>query len=200
MTQLHHVLERGLTATKSLWPEVQTGFNWVHQAAHILTNETQQSGDQVRQQYSALLDRMASSRQQAGSLEPAVDHFLTVSRSYWPGLFHCYDVPDLPRTNNALEQLFGSFRYHERRASGRTVAAPSVVVRGAARLIASIATRQRTFSADDLAQCDDQARRALRAALDKRRHSRISQRRFRRDSQAFLADLEARLLKLILPS
>lgn len=55
-------------------------------------------------------------------------------------------------------------------------------------------------SADDLAQCDDQARRTLRAALDKRRHTRISQRRFRRDSQAFLADLEARLLKLILPS
>ena len=108
--------------------------------------------------------------------------------------------PDLPRTNNALEQLFGSFRYHERRASGRTVAAPSVVVRGSARLIASIATRQRTFSADDLAQCDDQARRALRAALDKRRRTRISQRRFRRDSQAFLADLEARLLKLILPT
>jgi hypothetical protein len=32
-----------------------------------------------------------------------VDHFLRVSRSYWPGLFHCYDVEDLPRTNNDLD-------------------------------------------------------------------------------------------------
>jgi hypothetical protein len=33
-------------------------------------------------------------------------HLDTVSRSYWPGLFHCSDVPGLPRTNNALESRF----------------------------------------------------------------------------------------------
>ena len=32
-----------------------------------------------------------------------MDHFLKVFRSYWPGLFHCYDVEDLPRTNNNLD-------------------------------------------------------------------------------------------------
>lgn len=104
-----------------------------------------------------------------------MDHFLKVSHSYWPGLFHCYDVTDLPCTNNDLEHLFGSFRYHERRASGRTVAAPSIVVRGSARLIAAVATRQRQFCAEDLAQCDDHARRALRGSLDQRRQSRIRQ-------------------------
>src|SRR5262249_52409471 len=33
-----------------------------------------------------------------------------VSRSYWPGLFACYEVADLPRTNNDLEHFFGSHR------------------------------------------------------------------------------------------
>ena len=33
-------------------------------------------------------------------------HLDTVSRRYWPGLFHCYDVPGLPRTNNELESRF----------------------------------------------------------------------------------------------
>src|SRR5262249_33248527 len=33
-------------------------------------------------------------------------HLEKVSRSYWPGLFHCYDVPGLPRTNNELESRF----------------------------------------------------------------------------------------------
>ena len=33
-------------------------------------------------------------------------HLDKVSRSYWPGLFHCYDVPGLPRTNNELESHF----------------------------------------------------------------------------------------------
>lgn len=36
--------------------------------------------------------------------------------SYGANLFHCYQIADLPRTNNALKQVFGSLRYHERRA------------------------------------------------------------------------------------
>ena len=51
----------------------------------------------------------------------ALGRFRKVTRSYWSGLFHCYDVADLPRTNNDLEQLFGAHRYHERRSSGRKV-------------------------------------------------------------------------------
>jgi len=34
------------------------------------------------------------------ALEVFGRHLDTVSRSYWPGLFHCYVVPGLPRTNN----------------------------------------------------------------------------------------------------
>jgi len=30
-------------------------------------------------------------------------HLDQVSRSYWPGLFRCYDMPGLPRTNNERE-------------------------------------------------------------------------------------------------
>jgi hypothetical protein len=33
-------------------------------------------------------------------------HLAKVSRSYWPGRFHCDDVPGLPRTNNARESHF----------------------------------------------------------------------------------------------
>ena len=33
-------------------------------------------------------------------------HLDTVSRSDWPGLFHCYDVPGLPRPNNEIESRF----------------------------------------------------------------------------------------------
>src|SRR5438093_1326838 len=88
----------------------------------------------ARRQLGGLLGAMQRHRAAAGSLAAAVNHFLKVSRSYWPGLFHCYAVPDLPRTNNDLEHFFGSHRYHERRASGRKVAAPSLVLRGEARL------------------------------------------------------------------
>ena len=52
-------------------------------------------------------------------INEAISTFLKVTQSYWPGLFHCYDVADLPRTNNDLEHCFGAVRYSERRASGR---------------------------------------------------------------------------------
>ena len=37
---------------------------------------------------------------------------------YKPGLFHCYDIPGLPRTNNDTEALFGRVRRQTKRTSG----------------------------------------------------------------------------------
>ena len=62
-------------------------------------------------------------------MRPGLEHFLKVTRSFWPGLFQCYDHHDLPRTNNALEQVFGAYRHHERRVTGRKGASPSTVLR-----------------------------------------------------------------------
>jgi hypothetical protein len=81
----------------------------------------------------------------------AIRHFRKVTRSYWPGLFHCYDVPDLPRTNNGLEQLFGSTRHPERRCTGRKAASPSLVLRGAVRIVAGLGTRTRRWAGYELA-------------------------------------------------
>jgi hypothetical protein len=135
----------------------------------------------------------------AGTLAPAVRPFLKVSRSYWPGLFHCYTVPELPRTNNELEQFFGAYRYHERRATGRKVASPAVVLRGAVRLVACAATRIRPFTSEALAPDPLSAWQELRYALETRRHQRMQRRRFRRDPATYLGQLEAQFLQLILP-
>jgi hypothetical protein len=45
-------------------------------------------------------------------------HLGKVSQSYWPGLFHCDDVPGLPRTNNALESHFRETRRRRLRITG----------------------------------------------------------------------------------
>ena len=146
-----------------------------------------------------LLGAMRPHQAQAGTLVPAVGHFLKGSRSDWSGLFHCYSVSDLPRTNNDLEQFFGAYRYHERRATGRKVASPAVVLRGAVRLVACAATRIRPFTSEELAPDTVNAWQELRQTLETRRQQRTQRRRFRRDPAAYLATLEADLLKLILP-
>jgi len=142
---------------------------------------------------------MTRHRAKAGALTAAVDHFLKVSRSYWPGLFHCYSLPDLPRTNNDLEQFFGAHRCHERRTTGRKGATPGLVLRGAVRLVAWAATRLRPFASEDLVPETVSAWQELRHALETRRHQRTQRRRFRHDPTSYLATLEADLLKLILP-
>ena len=46
-------------------------------------------------------------------------HIITTFRNRWWGLFVCYDVPDLPSTNNDLESFFGRLKTNQRRITGR---------------------------------------------------------------------------------
>jgi hypothetical protein len=132
-------------------------------------------------------------------LAAAAAHFAKVSASYWPGLFCCYDVPDLPRTNNDLEHYFGTARHLERRATGRKGASPALVVRGAGRMVALMATRQQPLSGEQLRPRDLAAWKALRQRVDARHSTRRAQARFRRDPAASLATIEQQLLKPALP-
>lgn len=197
--RLKRLVDRGLRETAALWPSVQNAFDWVHRAATILKNEDKSGGAIVRKRLAGLLGAMARHQAKAAGLRQGVAHFIKVSRSYWPGLFHCYDDPDLPRTNNDLERQFGSFRRHERRITGRKTASPAMVHRGQARLLAQAATRRHPYAAVDLATTDRQAWRELRAQLDARRSARRWRTRFRRNPTAFLANLEEQLLQLTLP-
>jgi hypothetical protein len=135
-----------------------------------------------------------------GDLAPAVAHFRKVTQSYWDGLFQCYQVKDLPRTNNDLEQFFGTARHVERRVTGRKHASPTLVVRGCVRVVAAGASRCFSFSAADLRLTDVTAWHALRQTLHYRHEGRRSQLRFRRDPQAYLASLEQRLIRSSLPA
>jgi hypothetical protein len=192
-------LEKGLAATAVHWPDVRVAFGWVHRAATLLSNEPGLDAAGVRRRYRGLIAAMARHADAVGTLREAIGQFLKVTRSYWPGLFHCYAVPDLPRTDNALEQFFGSFRYHERRASGRKVACPGTVVRGSVRIIAATASRLRPIEVADLVPSDPDAWRALRASLERRQAVRTLGRRFRRDPATYLHELEQSLIKRALP-
>jgi hypothetical protein len=174
-------------------------FGWVHEAAHIL-GTTEITAAAARRQLGGLLGAIRRHRESVGELAGAADHFVKVSRSYWPGLFACYEVADMPRTNNALGQLFGSYRYHERRVSGRKVASPALVLRGSARIVAAIATRQQPDRKRDLARADRVKWRTKRAELARRRQRRVERRRFRQNPEAYLRHLEEQLTQPALPT
>jgi hypothetical protein len=193
------LLAKGLTATAALWPPIRTAYGWVHRVAHLLDPAREVAGATVQQEVGEVLAEMVDHRDAAGTLAPAITHFLKVTRSYWPGLFHCYDVAGVPRTNNDLEHLFGSVRYRERRATGRKQGTPGLVVRGAVRLIAAVATPTGGWRPEFLRPLDLGAWRQVRQELDSRHAARRAQHRFRRDPAAYLAAAEALLLKQSLP-
>jgi len=197
--RLKTILQRGLDDTAALWPDVRMPYGWVQKAAHILNNEGQLGEATVKRRLQGLLGAMTRHQARAGSLTPAVGHFIKVSRSYWPGLFHCYSVPELPRTNNDLEQFFGAYRYHERRTTGRKGASPALVLRGSVQLVAYAATRLRPFTGEELAPDQTQTWQELRQRFETRRQQRTHRRRFRRDPASYLAKLEADFLQLSLP-
>jgi hypothetical protein len=187
-------------ATEPLWPPIRQAYSWLHQAAHLLNNAQQRDVSSLQQEYRQLLSTMTQQQDQLGPLAPAVTHFCKVTHSYWDGLFHCYQVTDLPRTNNDLEQYFGTARHLERRVTGRKHASPTLVVRGSVRVVAAGASRLACFSAADLRLSDVAAWQALRQTLHFRHEGRRQQLRFRRDPQAYLAALEQRLFRASLPS
>jgi hypothetical protein len=181
---------------------VRATYRWVKRVARLLENKAKQPAQQVRRGLSALLSKIGQAAKKAK--EPGVAEqlrrFVKVTRSYWAGLFPCSTSADIPRTNNDLEHLFGSQRYHERRASGRNQAAPGLVVQGSVRGVASLATRLRPEEGLKLRTGYVEDWRRLRADLDKRRESRRKQRRFRRDPTDYLNQLEDRCLQASLPS
>jgi hypothetical protein len=197
---LRQLIARGLARTAALWPAIERVYGWVLRAAHILGNEAGEAAAMIQRRFDGLVGAMARHRASAGPLTAAVDHFCKVARSYRPRLFHCYAVPDLPRTNNGLEQLFGSQRYHERRATGRRAASPAAVLRGEVRLIAATATRLHPPTSRDLGRVSRNRWRDLRERLDQRRHARTQRARFRRNPAAYLTALEQQACQPALPS
>ncbi|NTU78046.1 MAG: hypothetical protein HGA45_01375 [Chloroflexales bacterium] len=197
---MKRILETALAETAEQWRPLQTAFRWVHAAAHVLANPERDPVTTVKRRFGRVLETIGLVKGRLGALGDGLSHFLKVTRSYRPGLFHCYTIVDLPRTNNALEQLFGQHRHHERRATGRKRAPLSLVLRGSARLIVGVATRQRPSTANDLVLHDRERWRQLRASIRQRFALRAQGYRFRRDPQAYLARLEELALKQGLPA
>jgi hypothetical protein len=184
-----------------LWPPVRDGYRWVKRVARLLENKAKRSAQALRRHLSGLLSRMrqAAARAKQAEVGAWLRHFVKVTKSYWPGLFGCYSSAELPRTNNDLEHLFGSHRYHERRASGRKRASPGLVVMGSVRLVSGLATRLRPEEGLQLPAGYVDRWQQKRAELEKRRAARRQQRRFRRNPDGYLHKLEELAVQLSLP-
>jgi len=108
LVQLYQGLQAALSPFAQTSQEFRQGAAWLHDIAYILepTATPAVPGAQVAEQLRDYLDTVLRRPEVTPTLYEFGRHLDKVSRSYWPGLFHCYDVPGLPRTNNELESHF----------------------------------------------------------------------------------------------
>src|SRR5207244_12663524 len=106
--QLYHGLQGALAPFAQIYQEVRQGAAWLRDIAYILEPPTPHplSAAHVAGQLRGYLDTVRRQPHVTPTVHEFALHLDKVSQSYWPGLFHCYDMPGVPRTNNALESRF----------------------------------------------------------------------------------------------
>jgi hypothetical protein len=101
------------------------GYQWILDVEQILANYPRASEAEkpLSQQMAAKLDtyllQLTGQSDLQGEVAAWRDHFVSAMRRFWPGLFHCYDRPLVPRTNNDLEVFYNGMKQQRRRNTGR---------------------------------------------------------------------------------
>jgi hypothetical protein len=121
LLQRYQGLKEALAAFAQTYAELQQGAVWLRDIADILAlpDESGLSAKQVVGHLSGYLDALYPQRDLSPMLHAFSEHLDTVSQSYWPGLFHCYDVAGLARTNKGLESHFRDTQRRLLRTTGQ---------------------------------------------------------------------------------
>ena len=207
LARLRTLIERAQARCGARAADLRAAHDWLLAIARTLEPTTPASGEpprtgtQVRRQVEAQLtqiEQAMASGVLATWLHPPLTHLVTVVRRLGDGLYHCYDVPDLPRTDNGLEQFYRRVKACERRITGHRRSDQFVLRLGSAAVYALAAgDLSETDLLRRLAGVDAAVWQAERIALRAHQARQTTMRRFRLHRTAFLADLEARWVALM---
>jgi hypothetical protein len=108
LVALRQGLHQALLSVQSDYTDLRQAADWLEHIAAILDPEGKphRSGAEVEQELFAYLDDIQQQSQHSPHLSRFHDKIRQTSLHYASGLFHCYDVPGLPRTNNDRESEF----------------------------------------------------------------------------------------------
>ena len=94
---------------------------WLIDLEHLLDPERDplKTSASVRQTVDGYLMDLSSCNALDVEDQQVAKHINQIFHSFWWGLFTCYDVEGLPRTNNELERFIRQIKMRHRRVSGR---------------------------------------------------------------------------------
>jgi hypothetical protein len=124
LRQWSRALQGLLPRYQAVFADVAEAQTWVAAIGAVLdvalpTEQAPGPGsDAVARQVAQLLGVLADRTDLSPWLQTVREQLSQLSERYWRGLFVCYDVRGVPRTNNDLEGLFGATRRRARQQSG----------------------------------------------------------------------------------
>lgn len=142
--------------------------------------------------------RASIQRHPQSAREYAMRHMLATSKIFGSKIFPCYDHPDLPRTDNALEGVFRDTRRHERLITGHKSTARRTV-RDGPFLLPALQRARRGSPLPALSGVPPELWRMNLAAIQQARRRYDRPRRLRRDLNDLLDTLVKRLSVLRSP-
>src|SRR5499426_3951523 len=121
LAHLYQGLQAALSPFAETYQTLHQGAAWLHDIAYILEPVATypNNAEEIARQLRGSLDTVQRQPQGTPTLEAFGHHLDMGRRSYWPGLFHCYAMPGLPRTNNELESHFRDTRRRLLRTTGQ---------------------------------------------------------------------------------
>jgi len=168
--------------------DIQRGYTAIHRLASRL-GATTRSAAAVAMTVAEWDAQLTTTLGATHTERPWRTHFRKIVRAFGDGLFPCDDHPQIPRTNNDMEQALRALSTRERRITGRKHVGPQLVripgLVGAAELLANDPTaREQIATLPPTARRGFQTRRRQLATL---RGQALA---FRRDPAHFLAAVE----------
>jgi hypothetical protein len=108
LDQLRQGLQTALQLSQPEYLILRQAANWLNKIADLLDpkEKPMRNAAQVEQELSDYMKVIELQSSENPRLEVFYKAIEKTTRSYSSGLFHCYDIPDLPRTNNDRESEF----------------------------------------------------------------------------------------------
>lgn len=137
LDELERRVQAALAATESQAEEVRQARTFLTEVEHYLAQAPRPQGKPDSEESSPppgseavrkTLEKMFSdwgAREEIGATSRRLlNKWDRMSKTWLPGILHCYDIAGLPRHNLKLESTFGALRRHQRRVSGRKETTP----------------------------------------------------------------------------
>lgn len=205
LTCFADAIHDGLRDFEGDYTWIAEGYSWVLDISDILDVPLPEPGEKppdtsLSSTARTRLDNYLEQLRQRTDLDAPLlafrGHLLRLTKRYAPGLFHCYDIPGLPRTDNALESVFGRVRRQTILTSGPHHAKQRLHEEGAWLLFDIV--RNEHEQIERLQRVPLEEWRKERQRMQEHRTSFTDDRRFRRQSSEYLAELEAQAAKIAL--